>query len=25
LFCSSCLTYPKYCYTCGAFPPVWIH
>ena len=20
-FCSSCLTYPKYCYTCGAFPP----
>ncbi len=22
LFCSSCLTYPKYCYTCGAFPPV---
>jgi len=21
-FCSSCLTYPKYCYTCGAFPPI---
>ena len=21
-FCSACLTYPKYCYTCGAFPPV---
>ena len=20
-FCSSCLSYPKYCYTCGAFPP----
>jgi asparagine synthase (glutamine-hydrolysing) len=20
-FCSSCLTYSKYCYTCGAFPP----
>jgi asparagine synthase (glutamine-hydrolysing) len=21
-FCSSCLSYPKYCYTCGAFPPL---
>jgi asparagine synthase (glutamine-hydrolysing) len=21
-FCSACLTYPKYCYTCGAFPPI---
>jgi asparagine synthase (glutamine-hydrolysing) len=21
-FCSSCLSYSKYCYTCGAFPPV---
>jgi asparagine synthase (glutamine-hydrolysing) len=21
-FCSSCLTNPKYCYTCGAFPPI---
>ena len=21
-FCSSCLTYPKYCYTCGAFPAI---
>jgi asparagine synthase (glutamine-hydrolysing) len=21
-FCSACLPYPKYCYTCGAFPPI---
>ena len=21
-FCRSCLSYPKYCYTCGAFPPL---
>jgi asparagine synthase (glutamine-hydrolysing) len=20
-FCSAPLTYPRYCYTCGAFPP----
>jgi len=21
-FCNSCLSYPRYCYTCGAFPPI---